>query len=744
MSIEKDQFISIIDDTDLQEDAGLVREANTFSWHILIVDDEQLVHDATELALKHEKIFGRSIVLHHAYSAQEGLDKIRADVEYVAALIDVVMEKKDSGLTLVQAIREEGHHELRIVLRTGQPGYAPELSVLSTYDINDYRTKTELTKTKLLSVLVTAIRSYQQLRAINRARKGLELIVDASSNLFQQQNVERFGNGVLTQITALLGKQTSGMVCIADNRNRRTPELQDYSVICGTGTFQDYLSRPLSNVPHSEMRQQFAEALTRDIVTRESGSIAMHVSSYQGDRAFIYIDCDFELSNDSIALLRIFGMNIFAIFNNINLIKKLDEMAYTDALIGIPNINAVRRELQSIIEEQSSEVVLILIHIDELGKVFSFFGSEALDQIFNESLALLSEVVPNAGIIARSAWGDFAVLMNRDDYDKKKIESLSSFSIKINGSEIQLTSTIAVSASLPGDQKPENIIQRANLTLVLGKSEHRGQLLEYDNTIATELKERISIQYHLRESFKTEVSPIEVYLQPKFDTLQNKFVGAEALSRWKMGDTFVSPVVFIPILEKSGLSMMLIDILLRAVAQWHTKRRTSNQSLFPISVNLSMRDIPKGDYAEYLLNLVSKYNLSPDIVEFEVTEGVMMRNAKQTIEELCKLKSAGYRIAVDDFGTGYSSLSYLDSLPIDILKIDRAFVSPLTPTNARRSIAATIIAMAESLDLEVVAEGIETEDQSRALQFLGCNICQGYLFGKPVSIEKFDLSPVKP
>ena len=116
----------------------------------------------------------------------------------------------------------------------------------------------------------------------------------------------------------------------------------------------------------------------------------------------------------------------------------------------------------------------------------------------------------------------------------------------------------------------------------------------------------------------------------------------------------------------------------------------------------------------------------------------MMRNPQQTIHELNQIKSAGYKIAVDDFGTGYSSLSYLDQLPIDILKIDRAFVLPLNPLNARRSIVATIVAMAESLNLDVVAEGIETKDHLQALQFLGCNVCQGYMFGKPTDIHEFD------
>lgn len=739
MSSGEDQFISIIDDSKQAADMENNARTDLFSWHVLIVDDEKVVHDATTLALMHENIFGCPITLHHAYSAEEGFSELTTGPRFVVALIDVVMETKDAGLKLIQQIRENGYDDLRIIVRTGQPGYAPELSVLTTYDINDYRTKTELTKTKLVSVLISAIRSFQQIDTISSARRGLELIINAASDLLQQQNIEKFGNGVLTQITALLGGHTSGIVCVADNKENLMPTPDDYRIICSTGSFNDYRMKRLSEIEDVRMHEHFHSALKEKIITTDTGSIAMHISPYKGNNAFIYINCGFKLSEDNIALLRLFGMNIFACFNNINLIKKLDNMAYKDHDTGFPNMNALKKELVVSLE-QNRHVALIMIHFDGLGKMFSLFGSDIFNQVSNEIYLTLSRKLAGARIIARSTRGDFAALLDAEDYDKECVEALRFFPVKVNQSELRLTTTIATSSSCGGDCNPEELMQRVIFALILGKTEHRGYLTEYNNSIASKLRERIAIQYHMRESFITELSPIEVFLQPKFDTVEKKFVGAEALSRWKMNGAYISPGIFIPIIEESGLSVMLEDILLKSISEWQHERLSLGYPLIPVSMNLSMKDIPQKNYAEDLLGRTMELNLTPDMLEFEITEGVMMYNTEQAINELLQIKKAGYRIAFDDFGTGYSSLSYLNRLPVNILKIDRAFITPLNPLNARRSIVATIIAMAETIGLQVVAEGIETEEHSRALQFLGCNICQGFLFGKPVNIHEFNSS----
>ena len=735
-----EDYLSIIEDDNGAVINSLAEHSDDFSWDVLVVDDEKLVHDITKLALRNEKIFGWPIALHHAYSGNEGLKTILGGQRFVVAFIDVVMETEDAGLKLVQEIRKRGYNDIRIILRTGQPGYAPELSVLTEYDINDYRVKTELTKTKLMSVLISAVRSFRQIDTINNARKGLELIINAASDLFQQQNIEKFSEGVLTQISSLLGEHTSGFVSISANSGENDSHLQDYLVLCGTGVFESCGGKNLSEIDDAQMKNHFSMSLTlnKQIITAEDGSLALYITSYKGGNAFIYIKSDYELSNDNISLLKLFGINISTCFNNINLIQNLDAIAFTDIATGFPNFNALKKEISFVIEEKKHSVVLLLIHIDGLGKMLSLFGTKIFNQVANEIYLKLSEYLPLARIITRSARGDFAVLLNEKDFNRKKIEALRFFPLNVNQNELHLATTMASAQLSEDDLNPEDILQRAILTLIIGKAENRGHLTEYNDTIAATLKDRLNIQYHIRESFRNESSPIEVFLQPKFDISTDKVVGAEALSRWKMNGTYVSPDIFIPIIEESGLSMILTEFVLKAISEWQKSRRQSEYPVVPVSVNLSMKDIPQQNFAIELLNQTDNLGLTPEMIEFEITENVIMYNPEQAIIELNQIKSAGYKIACDDFGKGYSSLSYLNRLPIDIIKIDRAFITPLLPENASRSIAATIIAMTASLGLENVAEGIETEEHHKALEVLGCNICQGFLYGKPVHIDSFN------
>ena len=192
-------------------------EAETQSsgeWHLLIVDDDEEIHTVTKLALSDLLVLDRKLVFHHAFSGKEAL-KFLAQNPYIAViLLDVVMESDDAGLKVVQQIRDElKMDEVRIVLRTGQPGYAPEESVIKEYDINDYKTKTELTRNKLVTTIISSIRSYQQIKTINQNRRGLQKIIKAGANLLEQHSLHEFSEGVVTQISSLIGLHAEGVLC---------------------------------------------------------------------------------------------------------------------------------------------------------------------------------------------------------------------------------------------------------------------------------------------------------------------------------------------------------------------------------------------------------------------------------------------------------------------------------------------------------------------------------------------------
>lgn len=229
------------------------------AWKILVVDDDPEVHHATLFALEDTQLLGRPLAFRHAYSAEETEALLRAEPDVAVILLDVVMENEQAGLNLVRLIRQDlGLHDVRIVLRTGQPGYAPELSVIRDYDINDYKTKSELTRTRLVTTLTTALRSYEQIRTISASRRGLDLIVRSAADLFARRVLKGFAEGVLTQIAALLGLRPEGLLCAQHEpcaSNAAAPVSDDELVIvAAAGRYAPCIDAPPGQPPRRPHR----------------------------------------------------------------------------------------------------------------------------------------------------------------------------------------------------------------------------------------------------------------------------------------------------------------------------------------------------------------------------------------------------------------------------------------------------------------------------------------------------------
>ena len=238
-------------------------EAQTHSsgeWHLLIVDDDEEIHTVTKLALSDLLVLDRKLVFHHAFSGKEAL-KFLAQNPYIAViLLDVVMESDDAGLKVVQQIRDElKMDEVRIVLRTGQPGYAPEESVIKEYDINDYKTKTELTRNKLVTAIISSIRSYQQIRTINQNRIGLQKIINAGANLLEQHSLHEFSEGVVTQISSLIGLHAEGVLCAQIEDDGSSSD--NIYVLGAAGHYAPYIKCKLERLNNHRIIQQITACL---------------------------------------------------------------------------------------------------------------------------------------------------------------------------------------------------------------------------------------------------------------------------------------------------------------------------------------------------------------------------------------------------------------------------------------------------------------------------------------------------
>jgi signal transduction histidine kinase len=307
----------------LIEDFGPEPEASTGRrWKIAVIDDDHAVHEGTRFALSDYSLSGQGLEILSAYSAAEGQTLMRAHPDIAAVLLDVIMETDAAGLDLVEFIRNELHNEtVRIILRTGQPGQAPERRVIVDYDINDYKAKTELTADKLFTSLTAALRSYQQLERMVQTRRGLEIILDAASTLYDFKSMQRLAEGVLTQIASLLNVDCAGILVLRDSGVKG----DDFAVLAGSGCYSRFIGCPGPQGLDEDLRQMVEEAFRRRKHDFADQRTVLYVRTGSGREVVVLLQAEHQLSETDRSLVEIFGSRLSIAFDNVILYQQLHE-----------------------------------------------------------------------------------------------------------------------------------------------------------------------------------------------------------------------------------------------------------------------------------------------------------------------------------------------------------------------------------------------------------------------------------
>ena len=307
----------------LIEDSGRVPEASTArKWKVAVIDDDHAVHEGTRFALSDYNLNGQTLEILSAYSAAEGRTLMRAHPDIAAVLLDVIMETDAAGLDLVEFIRNEIKNEtVRIILRTGQPGQAPERRVIVDYDINDYKAKTELTADKLFTSLTAALRSYQQLERMVQTRRGLEIIIDAASTLYDFKSMQRLAEGVLTQIASLLNVDCAGILVLRDGGEAG----DDFSVLAGSGCYSRFTGAAGSKSLDTDLRQMVEAAFQRRKHEFADHRTVLYVRTGSGREVVVLLQSERELSDTDRSLVEIFGSRLSIAFDNVILYQQLNE-----------------------------------------------------------------------------------------------------------------------------------------------------------------------------------------------------------------------------------------------------------------------------------------------------------------------------------------------------------------------------------------------------------------------------------
>jgi signal transduction histidine kinase/CheY-like chemotaxis protein len=317
---EQDDVLHLIDDTEAAEEDSSARK-----WKIAVIDDDQAVHEGTRFALSDYSLNGQGLEILSAYSAAEGRMLMRNNPDIAAVLLDVIMETDVAGLDLVEYIRNEIQNEtVRIILRTGQPGQAPERRVIVQYDINDYKAKTELTADKLFTSLTAALRSYQQLERMVQTRRGLEIIIDAASTLYDFKSMQRLAEGVLTQLASLLNVDCAGILVLRDDGNGNTAG-DEFSVLAGSGCYSRFIGAAGSKSLDPDLRSMVEAAFKRRKHEFVDQRTVLYVRTGSGREVVVLLQAERQLSETDRSLVEIFGSRLSIAFDNVILYRQLHE-----------------------------------------------------------------------------------------------------------------------------------------------------------------------------------------------------------------------------------------------------------------------------------------------------------------------------------------------------------------------------------------------------------------------------------
>lgn len=428
--------------------------------------------------------------------------------------------------------------------------------------------------------------------------------------------------------------------------------------------------------------------------------------------------------------------------------EKLRQLSMRDTLTQLPNSEMFAVRASELLADLR-KLALICINIDHFTEINTVLGVSVGDKVLHVVAQRMRDCVDAKDMLCRVGGDEFAVLMPDED----RIESINaaverlahviSQPIEIKGQQVQLQASIGISL-FPADGKTyDELIKSAYSAMNQAQLSGGNTTRFFDKS----LSQREQRQAVLRQGIRSGLQRNEFYIiyQPKYSVSQQRVVGAEALVRWKhpvMG--IISPVEFIPLAETSGaiidMSVWIIDTVCAQLASWRSRQLPQ----VPVSINISPVHFWRGDLAGALRTGVQKWDIGPDMLPIEVTEGIVMDASERTLQVLSELKAMGFHLSIDDFGTGYSSLKYLKDLPISELKIDRAFILDIPendqPENlSKTAIPRAIIQLAAEFNLNVVAEGVDAEHQKRFLVNNGCDVIQGYLFSRPIPADEFAL-----
>ncbi len=476
---------------------------------------------------------------------------------------------------------------------------------------------------------------------------------------------------------------------------------------------------------------------------RESRAVQHREFDFTSDNQTLHFDLRIAVTEDgdSVAIVR----NITELRRSE---KSLRQLAYFDSLTGLANREMFNQHFSEMLERANSancHVAVLFVDLDQFKRINDTLGHSAGDALLTHVAQRLENLVRgpserNRDFVARLGGDEFTVMLNDVEDESQvsqvaeRIMSVLSDPIRIGVHELVVTPSIGIALFPEHGKDAETLLRHADAAMYHAKQEGRNNHQIYHPELNVTSMDMLEMEHSLRLGIGRGELLLEY--QPQFEAETRRLIGLEALVRWQhptLGR--VSPGEFIPLAESTGLILPLGEAVMRLAMEQTRTWANLGLDQFSVSINVSALQFRRGNIVNLVKQLLHTYDLQPERIDIELTEGVIMTNADESIATLQRLKSLGVALSVDDFGTGYSSLAYLKRFPLDTLKIDRAFVMDIEARDHKVALVDAIIAMAHTMGLKIIAEGVEEERQFEYLKDRGCDTIQGFLLGRPLSVE---------
>jgi diguanylate cyclase (GGDEF)-like protein/PAS domain S-box-containing protein len=438
-----------------------------------------------------------------------------------------------------------------------------------------------------------------------------------------------------------------------------------------------------------------------------------------------------------------------ALFADISLRKvqeqRIAHLAFHDELSGLPNRRLVADRLAVALAQakrDDSQVAVLFVDVDRFKNINDSLGHACGDLLLQQVAQRLQGALRGGDTVGRMGGDEFVLLCPGAGHGAaiaaRAQEMLAQLAqpYDIMGMHLHVSASMGIACYPDDGDTPEVLVRNADAAMYLAKEQGRNNFQFYAPELNASILSRLKLEMELRHALAAR--QFELYYQPKVAMADGRLCGAEALIRWRNGEgQLVPPNRFIPVAEECGLIGAIGDWVIAEACRQHAAWRAAGLPVPVLAVNVSARQFAQPEFAEGMGRMLAELGTAPDAIELELTESMLMTDVRRTAATLERLKELGFSIAIDDFGTGFSSLNYLRHFRLDVLKIDQSFVRELLQDRAALAIVQSIIALAKALNLETVAEGVETEQQRALLHEQGCAAMQGYLVARPMPAQEF-------